>query len=370
MTTKSGEWQAPRPKAPCLKKYEKLRTTLGHDPDAFQNQYQELAPTCEEQEQRLANLNTKLCNHCLISCHFQYCNECDLMFNPSPRILFPITKLPEPEEEDTKTEQYLTYSNLSKKLELKWYSDNKKKICPKRAHDTDAVPHFIVKIDLKIALEIPVSTMVQVASQSSLAKKGIDIKRGIIDAKQFGQILQNRITRKDCPSYLSTLVKIPQLTPVTTREELGLTAQEINGFGSSGRGNVSVNFTEEDSDQIQDQALLFEASSEICSLTNVANLYLLVKAHKHFKIPIHNLTEEVIEIPEETLVSSIFADSQNPKKPQSIPDFTQLFLFCDITSQVWNLPKKSYLFTPEEINKLNLENLSTLQQMQLKVLLN
>ncbi|KAG9291120.1 hypothetical protein G9A89_012992 [Geosiphon pyriformis] len=95
--------------------------------------YQELAPTREEQEQRLANLNTKLCNHCLILCHFQYCDECDLMFNPPPRILFPITKLPEPKEEvlitkdmsfqdpteDTKTEQYLAYPDLSKELELK-----------------------------------------------------------------------------------------------------------------------------------------------------------------------------------------------------------------------------------------------------------
>ncbi|KAG9288222.1 hypothetical protein G9A89_020528 [Geosiphon pyriformis] len=99
----------------------------------------------------LANLNTKLCDHCLIPCHFQYCNKCDFMFNLPPRILFPITKLPEPKEEvlitkdmsfqdpteDTKTEQYLTYSNLFKELELKWYNNNKKRICPKRVHDTD-----------------------------------------------------------------------------------------------------------------------------------------------------------------------------------------------------------------------------------------
>ncbi|KAG9286072.1 hypothetical protein G9A89_022749 [Geosiphon pyriformis] len=103
------------------------------DPDAFQNQYQELASIHEEQEQRLADLNTKLCDHCLIPCHFQYCDKCDLMFNSPPRILFPITELPEPEEEvlitkdmsfqdsteDTKTEQYLMYSDLSKELELK-----------------------------------------------------------------------------------------------------------------------------------------------------------------------------------------------------------------------------------------------------------
>ncbi|KAG9303941.1 hypothetical protein G9A89_005851 [Geosiphon pyriformis] len=357
------------------------------DPDAFQNQYQELVPTREEQKQRLADLNTKLCDHCLIPCYFQYCDKCDLMFNLPPRILFPITKLPEPKEkvlitedmsfqdptEDTETEQYLVYSDLSKELELKWYSDNEKGICPKKVYDTDA--------DLKIVLEIPISTIVQVASRYNLAKKKIDIKGEIIDAgytKNIIVMLQNNSNRpykiesqeKIAQAIFLPLVKILQLTPVTTREELGLTVQGINEFGSNGRGNVPVNFTEEDSDQIQDQALLFEASPEICSLADVANLYLPAKAHKHFKILIHNPTKDVIKIPEGTLVGSISADSQNPEKPQSIPDFAQLFLFCDIISQVWNLPKESYLFTPEEINKLNLGNLSTLQQMQLKVLLN
>ncbi|KAG9307268.1 hypothetical protein G9A89_017096 [Geosiphon pyriformis] len=314
------------------------------DPDAFQNRYQELAPTCEEQEQRLADLNTKLCDHCLISYHFQYCDECNLMFNLPPRILFPITKLPEPKEE------YLAYPDLSKELELKWYSDNKEEICFKKAHNTNAgfdlqysgqspiiiAPHSLVKIDLKIALEIPVT------------KKGINIKGGIINAGYTENIivmLQNNSNRpykiesqeKIAQTIFLSLVKIPQLTPVTIREELGLTAQGINGFELSGRGNILINFTEEDSDQvnrkIQDQALLFKASPKICSLADVANLYLLAKVHKHFKIPIHNSTEDVIEIPEGTLIGFISADSQNSEKPQSIPDFAQLFLFCDITLQ-------------------------------------
>ncbi|KAG9289246.1 hypothetical protein G9A89_002589 [Geosiphon pyriformis] len=291
------------------------------------------------------------------------------MFNPPPKILFSITELPEPEKEvlitedmsfqnpteDTETEQYLTYPNLSKKLELKWYSDNEEGICPKRAHDTDAsfdlqysgqssiiiAPHSLVKINLKIALEISVSTMVHVAFRSSLAKKKINIKGGIIDAGYMGNIIVMLQNNSDRPYKIESQEKIAQAI------FLPLVNQKI-----------------------QDQALLFEASPKICSLTDVANLYLLAKAHKHFKISIHNPTEDVIEIPKGTLISSISADIQNPEKPQFILDFTQLFLFCDIISQVWNLLKEKYLFTPEDINKLNLGNLSTLQQMQFKVLLN
>ncbi|KAG9305324.1 hypothetical protein G9A89_007819 [Geosiphon pyriformis] len=338
------------------------------DPNTFQNQYQKLAPTRKEQEQRLADLNTKLCNYCLILCHFQYCDGCDLMFNPPPRILFPITELPELEEEvlitedmsfqdpteDTKTKQYFVYPNLSKELELKWYSDNEEGICPERVHDTNATPHSFVKIDLKIVLEIPVSTMVQ---------KKINIKGRIINAGYMGNIimmLQNNSDRlykielqeKIAQAIFLPLVKILQLTPASLPEE------------STGLDQV-----EEETYQLISQRKTV-TSLKICSLANVVNLYLLAKAHKHFKILIHNPTEDVIEIPKGTLVGSISADSQNPEKPQSIPDFAQLFLFCDITLQVWNLPKESYLFAPEEINKLNLGNLSTLQQMQLKVLLN
>ncbi|KAG9306988.1 hypothetical protein G9A89_000902 [Geosiphon pyriformis] len=187
--------------------------------------------------------------------------------------------------------------------------------------------------------------MVQVAFRSSLAKKGIDVKGGIIDAGYTGNIIVILQNNSDRLYKIESQEKIVQaiFLPIVKISQLTL---------------------------IQDQVLLFEASSEICSLANVANLYLLAKAHKHFKILIHNPIEDVIEIPKETFVSSISTDIQNSKKSQSIPDFAQLFLFCDITSQVWNLPKESYLFTPEEINKLNLGNLSTLQQMQFKVFLN
>ncbi|KAG9286725.1 hypothetical protein G9A89_012275 [Geosiphon pyriformis] len=54
------------------------------DPEQFHEHYQELAPTRKEQEQWLEQLNARLCQHCLIPCDFQYCNECDLIYNPPP----------------------------------------------------------------------------------------------------------------------------------------------------------------------------------------------------------------------------------------------------------------------------------------------
>ncbi|KAG9294670.1 hypothetical protein G9A89_008149 [Geosiphon pyriformis] len=65
------------------------------DLEQFHKHYQELAPTREEQEQWLEQLNTRLYQHCLILCDFQYCDECDLIYNPPPCIIYTI-----PEEEE------------------------------------------------------------------------------------------------------------------------------------------------------------------------------------------------------------------------------------------------------------------------------
>ncbi|KAG9299368.1 hypothetical protein G9A89_014016 [Geosiphon pyriformis] len=70
------------------------------DSKYFYEHYQNLASTRKEQKQRLADLNTKLCDHCLISCYFQYYNKCDIMFNLPSKKLYPITKLPKPKVEE------------------------------------------------------------------------------------------------------------------------------------------------------------------------------------------------------------------------------------------------------------------------------
>ncbi|KAG9306874.1 hypothetical protein G9A89_002543 [Geosiphon pyriformis] len=64
------------------------------NPEDFYKHYQNLVPTREEQKEWLAQLNTRLCDYCLISCDFQYCNECDLIYNPPIHIIYTI-----PEEE-------------------------------------------------------------------------------------------------------------------------------------------------------------------------------------------------------------------------------------------------------------------------------
>ncbi|KAG9305505.1 hypothetical protein G9A89_006475 [Geosiphon pyriformis] len=64
-------------------------------PEEFHEHYQNLAPTRKEQEQWLAQLNTRLCCHCLIPSDFEYCDNCDLIYNPLPGIIYTI-----PEEEE------------------------------------------------------------------------------------------------------------------------------------------------------------------------------------------------------------------------------------------------------------------------------
>ncbi|KAG9290272.1 hypothetical protein G9A89_022248 [Geosiphon pyriformis] len=100
-------------------------------------------------------------------------------------------------------EQYIALFDLTKNQELKWFSKNDEGIMPEHIHNTDAgfnlryseknaiklEPHSHTCIDLKVALKIPATTMVQLASRSSLAKKKISIKGEIIDAGYVENII-------------------------------------------------------------------------------------------------------------------------------------------------------------------------------------
>ncbi|KAG9286639.1 hypothetical protein G9A89_007766 [Geosiphon pyriformis] len=384
------------------------------DLEQFYEHYQELAPTREEQKQWLEQLN--------------YCDKCDLIYNPPPRTIYtiskeeetisscasksksPINRDPDSNDNDKNTgsssiqngndnendsdsdsnlninyEQYIALPDLSKEQELKWYSDHGEGIMPERVHDTNAgfdlkypgkeaiklEPHSHTCIDLKIAIEIPATTMVQLTSRSSLAKRGINIRRRIIEVKYVGNIiamLQNdsekayiiEPNKKIAQAIFLPLVRVTQLVSVGNREELEITARGIQGFGSMDRIDVSVNMAEEEivgqgeiistgqaisispysqymlaiERKKKKQEQIFEAEANLCESGEIRliNLHIPAKSYSSIKIPIYNNTGNIINIPEGTTIGYLTTKIEN-QPPNPIPDFPQLCEYVDITSQ-------------------------------------
>ncbi|KAG9284006.1 hypothetical protein G9A89_005335 [Geosiphon pyriformis] len=250
-------------------------------------------------------------------------------------------------------EQYIALPDLSKEQELKWYNNNGEEF-DLRYPATEAIklePHTCICIDLKVALEIPATTMVQLASKSSLAKRGINIKGGIINVGYIENIiamLQNdsekayviKPNKKIAQAIFLPLVRVAQLVSVRKREELGITVRKIQGFGSMGRIDVLVNMVEEKIYMLaierkeKDQAQIFEAEASLCKSGEIGliNLYIPAKDYSHIKIPIYNNTDNVIKIPARTIIEYLNTEMKD-LTPNPIPDFSQLCGYIDITSQ-------------------------------------
>ncbi|KAG9299994.1 hypothetical protein G9A89_009722 [Geosiphon pyriformis] len=261
-------------------------------------------------------------------------------------------------------EQYITLSDLTKDQKLKWFSDNDEGIMPEQAHDTDTgfdlrypkknaiklEPHLRICLDLKIALEIPATTMVQLPSRSSLAKRRINIRGRIIDAGYVGNIitmLQNdsekayiiKPNEKIAQAIFLFLVRVAQLVSVGKKEELGITAKGIQGFGSTDRIDVPVNMAEEEmvsqgeiistsqaisippynqyiitiEREKKDQAQIFEAEASFCESGEVGliNLYIPAKNYNHIKIPIYNNTRNVVNILKGTIIGYLTTEIED-----------------------------------------------------------
>ncbi|KAG9293067.1 hypothetical protein G9A89_016429 [Geosiphon pyriformis] len=174
-------------------------------------------------------------------------------------------------DSDSNPKTFITLSDLTKKQELKWFNDNDEDIMSECVHDTDTgfdlrypekdaiklESHSHTCINLKIALEIPATIMVQLTSKSNLAKKGINIRREIIDARYVGNIiamLQNDsekaytidLNEKIAQAIFLLLVKVAQLVSVENKKKLGITTRKIQRFGSMSRIDILVNMTEEE----------------------------------------------------------------------------------------------------------------------------
>ncbi|KAG9301483.1 hypothetical protein G9A89_008335, partial [Geosiphon pyriformis] len=246
---------------------------------------------------------------------------------------------------DLNSEQYIALPDLSKEQKLKWFSDNDEGIMPEHMHNTNA--EFDLKypkknaiklklysctcIDLKLALEISTTTMIQLAFKSSLVKRRINIRGGIIDTGYIRNIiamLQNdsekvyiiEPNKKIAQTIFLPLVKIAQLVSVGKRKELEITVRRIQRFGSTGRINIPVQ--------------IFEIEATLCESEKIGlvNLHILAKNHSYIRIFIYNNIENIIKIPEETNIGYLTTKIKD-QLPNPISDFPQLCGYVNITSQ-------------------------------------
>ncbi|KAG9284758.1 hypothetical protein G9A89_001128 [Geosiphon pyriformis] len=244
-------------------------------------------------------------------------------------------------DSNSNPETYITLFDLFKEQELKWFSNNNKNIMPECVHDTDA------RFDLRYPEE------------------------GIIDAGYVGNIiamLQNdskktyviEPNKKIAQAIFLFLVKIVQLVLVGNKEELGIMARGIQGFGSTDRIDVPVNMAEEKiinkreiistrqpisilpydqymvaiERKVKNQIQIFEAEATLCESGGIGlvNLYIPAKNHSYIKIPIYNNTGDIIKIPAETTIRYLTTEIED-QFPNTIPDFSQLCKYVDITLQ-------------------------------------
>ncbi|KAG9296343.1 hypothetical protein G9A89_014935 [Geosiphon pyriformis] len=195
-----------------------------------------------------------------MSCDNQWCLECYALIillpdeNDENKIKFGVSELV---EELPTTPIYLLEKQLP--LQLKYFDNHGQRIKPEKAHEIDAgydlrypgkdtlilQPKSLTKINLKIALEISPGAMVQIASRSSLASKGINIRGGVIDAGYTGDItimLQNETDKpfkikhaeKIAQAIYLPLINISGLQSVNNRKQLGKSERETQGFGLTG----------------------------------------------------------------------------------------------------------------------------------------
>ncbi|KAG9285009.1 hypothetical protein G9A89_009819 [Geosiphon pyriformis] len=113
--------------------------------------------------------------------------------------------------------------------------------------------------------------------------------------------------------------------------------------------------------EVKNQAQLFKAEATICESGEIrlTNLYILAKSPKNIKIPIYNTTENVIEIPKETIIEYLTTEIKD-QPPNHIPNFLQLCKYVDITSQTIYRQEEYYLLQPEQLEQMNLGNLDPL----------
>ncbi|KAG9295128.1 hypothetical protein G9A89_006109 [Geosiphon pyriformis] len=355
-------------------------------------------------------------------CNEQWCPECYAF-----SILLPSKNdeneiefgEPEATEEIEATPIYLIKNQPA--LQLKYFNNNRQEIKPEKAHEINARYDLrypdkntfvlklksLTKINLKIALEILSGAMVQIASWSSLASKGINVRGGIIDARYTGDItviLQNETdkpfkiehAKKIVQAIYLSLINISGLQLVNQRKLLRKSKKKTQGFGLTGQFTVPVNIVfnkQKESHQIlrlpqlitispfgkhpeiytcekpTTTQQIFESNEQICLEYNISipNIY-IPKGTKKIRVTFYNPNNFPIVLLNNLEIGVIHSNIFQQELPQTIPNFSEIIghLLSKINP---NTSSENYYVVIEKLSRINIEQLEPQQQNQFKELI-
>ncbi|KAG9298869.1 hypothetical protein G9A89_015890 [Geosiphon pyriformis] len=300
-------------------------------------------------------INIRLCEECIMPCdeHIPLPIKDD-----QHEIEFGIQ-----DEEVPVTLIYLTKNQPV--ITLKYFNNKKQRIKSKKAHEIDAgydlrypekdtlilQPKSLTRINLKIALEIPPGTMVQIASRSFLASKKINIRGGIIDAGYTGDItvmLQNKTNKLFKIEYAEKIAQTIYL-PLINISDLQLRGTQ--DFGSTEQFMVPVNIALNTQNK----------SYQILRLPQLITISPFGEHHEIYTCGKPTTTQQIFEANEQICM----------KHDISIPN---IYLSKRIKK---NYPKQinpkpsseNYHIVVEKLSRINIGQLEPQQQNQLKELI-
>ncbi|KAG9289374.1 hypothetical protein G9A89_007935 [Geosiphon pyriformis] len=346
-------------------------------------------------------------------CDEQWCSECYALSIPLPsksdenEIEFGEPKA----MEKIKTMPIYLIENQPA-LQLKYFNNNGQGIKPEKAHEINAgynlrypdkntlvfKPKSLTKINLKIALEIPPGAMVQIASRSSLASKGINVRGGIIDAGYTGDIivmLQNETDKpfkiehaeKIAQAIYLPLINISGLQLVNQREQLGK-----NNRGTQVPVNIAFN-TQNKSHQIlrlpQPITIspfgkhleiytcpkpiitqqIFESNEQVCLEHNILipNIY-IPEGTKKVRVTFYNSNNYTIVLLNNLEIGVIYSNIFQQELPQTVPNFSEI-IGHSLSKINPNPSSENYHVVIKKLSRINMGQLESQQQNQFKELI-
>ncbi|KAG9303654.1 hypothetical protein G9A89_018551 [Geosiphon pyriformis] len=148
--------------------------------DKFQENYQQLCLTRQEQEQYFIQINTYFCKDCLILCQSQCYEKCQYERDLVRKMeienqQYQNQSINQQDSSDgSESEKFVAYTDLEQEIDIRYFDNRHLGIIPERVHSTDAgfdlryledqstilLPRSITKINLKIVVEILPGIMV------------------------------------------------------------------------------------------------------------------------------------------------------------------------------------------------------------------